>query len=256
MNVIYYELSVLAKSVHFKNLSAAALHVGLSQPQLSRIIAKIEDQINVVLLDRSAKRKSGWTATAFHLATVFEKSIHRLETELAHMSQKQMLSEIRIGTLEGLSSFAMNVSRSCFKELKIKKIVLDIFDLSDLEAHFMAGDLDLIFTSKTPGRQKFKHIGELGYQQLEQIKTNPDYFVLSTFEFGRTARKEIDHYNHVLVSNSLAIRKEWFDSMGGTGQLPTEAKRGKPREHEPVYMIGSEILSPMLWQKIYDSIEL
>ena len=62
MQQLYYELGVLAKAVNFKNLSAAALHVGLSQPQLSRIIAKIEEELKIVLLDRSAKRKSGWTS--------------------------------------------------------------------------------------------------------------------------------------------------------------------------------------------------
>ena len=123
MQHIYYELSVLGKAIHFKNLSAAALHVGLSQPQLSRIIAKIEDELKIVLLDRSAKRKSGWTPVAFQLSVMFEKSSKRLESELAHLSQNQIVAELKIGTLEGLSSFAMkNLSLllrkcGCFKNI-------------------------------------------------------------------------------------------------------------------------------------------
>lgn len=255
MQQIYYELSVLAKAIHFKNLSGAALHVGLSQPQLSRIIAKIEDELKIVLLDRSAKRKSGWTAIAFQLSEMFEKSIKRLEGELMSISQNQMAAEIHIGTLEGLSSFAMKVCRHCFDHIGVNKIFIEIYDLNELEAHFLSGHLDLIFTSKSPGRQKFKYLMELGFQVLEKIQSSKSYAVLSSFEYGRSSKKEFDDFKHILVTNSLSMRREWFKQIGGTGYLPTEAKRGKSKEHEPVLMIGTEILNPKLWEQITSSIE-
>ncbi|MBC7743178.1 MAG: LysR family transcriptional regulator [Bdellovibrionaceae bacterium] len=250
MQQIYYELGVLAKSVHFKNLSGAAMHVGLSQPQLSRIIMKIEEELKIVLLDRSAKRKSGWTPVAYELSNMFEKSIKRLEGELMGFSQNQMIGELHIGTLEGLSSFAMDACQHCFTDVGVSKIFIEIYDLNELEAHFMSGNLDLIFTSKSPGRQKFKFFKELGFQVLEKIQTDKDYAVLSSFEYGRAHKKEFDNFKHVLITNSLAMRREWFSKIGGTGFLPTEAKRGKAKEHEPVYMIGSEILNPKLWQQM------
>lgn len=250
MQQLYYELSVLSKAVNFKNLSAAALHVGLSQPQLSRIIGKIEDEMQIVLLDRSAKRKSGWTAIAFQLAEIFEKSIRRLETELQGISNKQMVAELHIGTLEGLSDFALRTVKICFEEIGIKKITLDIFDLNELEANFLSGNLDLIFTSKHPGRQKFKYLHELGFQKLETINSDKNFAVLSTFEYGRAHKKELESFPHLLVSNSLAIRKSWFEKNGGTGHLPTEAKRGRQKDAEPVLMIGSELLSPVLWSNL------
>lgn len=251
MQKIYYELGVLAKSIHFKNLSGAALHVGLSQPQLSRIIAKIEDELKIVLLDRSAKRKSGWTPIAFQLANMFEKSIKRLETELQSISHNQLVSEIHIGTLEGLSSFAIEACKHCFDQTGVAKIFIEIYDLNELEAHFLSGNLDIIFTSKTPGRQKFKYINEIGFQVLEKIQTNKNYALLSSFEHGRSHKKDFEDFKHVLVTNSLTIRKEWFKIFGGTGFMPTEAKRGKSKElHEPVLMIGSEILNPTLWQQL------
>lgn len=251
MQQIYYELSVLAKAVQFKNLSGAALYVGLSQPQLSRIIAKIEDQLKIVLLDRSAKRKSGWTPIAFQLTTMFEKSTKRLEGELQRLTQNQLVSELHIGTLEGLSSFAINACKHCFDQTGIAKIFIEIYDLNELEAHFLTGNLDIIFTSKIPGRQKFKYQNELGFQVLEKIQTNKNYSLLSNFEYGRSNKKDLDDFKHVLVTNSLAIKKDWFKSFGGTGYMPTEAKRGKSKEqHEPILMIGSEILNPNLWQQI------
>ncbi len=250
MQQLYYELSVLSKAINFKNLSAAALHVGLSQPQLSRIIGKIEDEMQIVLLDRSAKRKSGWTAIAFQLAEIFEKSIRRLESELQGISNKQMVAELHIGTLEGLSDFALRTVKICFEEIGIKKITLDIFDLNELEANFLSGNLDLIFTSKHPGRQKFKYLHELGFQKLEAINSDKNFAVLSTFEYGRAHKKELESFPHLLVSNSLAIRKSWFEKNGGTGHLPTEAKRGRQKDAELVLMIGSELLSPVLWSNL------
>lgn len=255
MQHIYYELSVLGKAIHFKNLSAAALHVGLSQPQLSRIIAKIEDELKIVLLDRSAKRKSGWTPVAFQLSLMFEKSSKRLESELSNLSHNQLVAEIKIGTLEGLSTFAMDTCQYCFDNVGVSKIFIEIYDLNELEAHFLSGHLDLIFTSKTPGRQKFRYALELGFQVLEKIQTDKNYGVLSTFEHGRSHKKELDEYKHVLVSNSLSLRREWLKTIGGTGFLPTEAKKGKTKEHEPIYLIGAEILNPVLWSQISSGIE-
>lgn len=255
MQQIYYELSVLAKAVNFKNLSGAALHVGLSQPQLSRIIARIEDELKIVLLDRSAKRKSGWTPIAFQLAQMFEKSIKRLEGELMGLSQNQIVGEIHIGTLEGLSNFAINTCKHCFDQVGVSKIFIEIYDLNELEAHFLSGHLDIIFTSKSPGKQKFKYLHELGFQVLEKIQSNKNYALLSSFEHGRSHKKDFEDFKHVLVTNSLTIRKDWFKSYGGTGFMPTEAKRGKSKEHEPVLMIGSEILNPTLWQQVIGALE-
>ncbi|WP_415062361.1 LysR family transcriptional regulator [Bdellovibrio sp.] len=255
MQHLYYELSVLTKAIHFKNLSAAALHVGLSQPQLSRIIAKIEDELKIVLLDRSAKRKSGWTTIAFQLSDIFEKSSRRLETELQGISNNQMVAELHIGTLEGLSDFALHTSRLCFEEVGVKKITLDIFDLNELEANFLSGNLDLIFTSKTPGRQKFKYLSELGFQRLDRIESSKKFAVLSSFEYGRSNKKELETFPHLFVSNSLSIRRSWFEKNGGTGNLPTEAKRGRAKDAEPVLMIGSELLNPTLWNNLTLAIE-
>lgn len=247
---LYYELNVLTKAVHFKNLSAAAMHVGLSQPQLSRIIAKIEDQLQIVLLDRSAKRKSGWTSAAFQISEIFERSRRRLETELQGVSSNQMVAELHIGTLEGLSDFALNTTRLCFEKVGVKKITLDIFDLSELDANFMSGNLDLIFTSKIPGRQKFRYLKELGFQKLETIESSKNFAVLSSFEYGRANKKELETFPHLFVSNSLSIRRSWLQNIGGTGHLPTEVKKGKLKDTESVLLIGTEVLSPILWENI------
>lgn len=250
MHSIHYELSILAKAIHHKNLSAAALHVGLSQPQLSRIIAKIESELQIVLLDRSAKRKSGWTPLANQVSEIYEKTQRRLESELQTVSNNEMVAVLHIGTLEGLAGFAMKTAEMCFSKVGIKKITLDIYDLSELESHFLSGDLDLIFSSKAPGRQKYKHLLEIGYQRLDKVEGKRDINVLSTFEYNRVQEKNRSEHEHILVSNSLMIRKEWLEKIGGTGFLPSEAKKGKAKDQEPVLLIGSELLSPQIWSEI------
>lgn len=256
MQTLYYELGVLSKAIHFKNLSAAAVHVGLSQPQLSRIIARLEDEFQVVLLDRAAKRKSSWTPVAIEIAEVFKRSATRLESELQSMSHNQVVAEIHIGTLEGLSEFAIKTCKICFEKVGLQKITLDIFDLNELESHFLAGNLDMIFSSKLPGRQKFRHLVEIGTQVLNKVQTNRKFGVYSTFEFGRAQKKDTDQYDHLFVSNSLALRSSWLNGVGGVGYLPSETRKGKSKEQsEPVFLIGSELLNPTLWKGISDAID-
>ena len=56
----------------------------------------------------------------------------------------------------------------------------------------------------------------------------------------------------VVAPNMVAQRPPAY---GGTGFMPTEAKRGKSKEHEPVLMIGSEILNPSLWTQVTTAID-
>ena len=249
-----YELSVLAKAVQHKNLSAAAIHVGLSQPQISRLIAKIESELNVVLLDRTARRKSGWTQVAIDLSLIFSKGINRLESEVLAIVQEREQSELHIGTLEGLSSMALQFAKACFTELRMKKIFLDILDFKDLDSQFLSGSLDLIFTVKPPNKQKFNHQIEVGSQQMEKISSDADIFVCSPFELTVDKKLETE-FNHLFVSNSLSLRREWLKDFGGTGTLPTDTRKGRGKGYYSVYLFGSDLISPRLWSQISDLAE-
>ncbi|GIL16630.1 MAG: hypothetical protein BroJett040_03810 [Oligoflexia bacterium] len=247
-----YELSVLAKAVQHKNLSAAAVHVGLSQPQLSRLIHKIESELNIVLLDRSARRKSGWTALAQDLALTYTKGIGRLETEIVSLAQEREVTELHIGTLEGLSQIAMQFAKDCFDHLKMKVIYLDVLDFKDLDSQFLSGNLDLIFTVRSPSKQKYSHMIEVGYQQMEKVTTDKNIYVVSPYEFTGFDKKTTEQATSAFVSNSLAVREQWLKSIGGTGILPVDAKTGRGKGQYTIYLIGSDLISPTLWGKIED----
>ncbi len=250
-----YELSVFAKAVQHKNLSAAAVHVGLSQPQLSRLIAKIEHELNVILLDRSARRKSGWTPLAQDLAVTFTRGIGRLQTEILSIAQESEVTELHIGTLEGLSSIAMQFAQQCFEKIGLKTVHLDVFDYRELDSEFLGGNLDLIFTSRSPSKQKYTHQIEVGYQQTEKIETDGKTIVYSPFEYTSVDKKSIEGFKNVLVCNSLALRREWLHELGGTGSLPVDAKKGRGKGYYSVFLIGSDLISPKLWSSVSDLFE-
>lgn len=245
-----YELSVLAKAVEHKNLSAAAVHVGLSQPQLSRLVAKLESELNVILLDRSARRKSGWTPLAQELALTFTKGIGRLQTEILSVAKESETTELRIGTLEGLSGIATQFVQHCFESMDIQTVSIDVLDFRELDSQFLSGNLDLIFTVRAPSNQKFSHQLEVGYQQMEEISTNPEIYVFSPFEYSSIDKKKLGHDKNILISNSLSFRNNWLHQIGGTGVLPIDAKKGRGKGYYSIYLLGSDLISPKLWAKI------
>ncbi|PIS10560.1 MAG: LysR family transcriptional regulator [Bdellovibrio sp. CG10_big_fil_rev_8_21_14_0_10_47_8] len=250
-----HELAVLAKAVQHKNLSAASVHVGISQPQLSRLIAKLESELNVLLLDRSARRKSGWTPLAHELALAYTKGIGRLTNEILAVAKDIESTELRIGTLEGLSQIASQFAQQCFEKLEVKTVYLDILDFKDLDSQFLSGDLDLLFTVRSPSKQKFTHQLEVGYQQMEKVSTDPNILVCSPSEISGVEKKQGGKNQRFLISNSLSIRSNWLHKVGGTGSLPIDAQKGRGKGYYSVYLFGQEMINPKLWKKISDLFE-
>ena len=250
MTQLFYELSVLSKAVAHKNLSSASRHVGLSQPQLSRIIKKIEENFSVVLLDRATKRFATWTPAALKLSDFFNRKMRAFDNELESLVLKTQTKQLVVGTLEGLIPVALPAVKSLF-EVGIRLVELDVFDLDRLESLFSRGELDLIFTSREPGRRKFNYVQTIGYQAIETVQSNSRFQIFSTYEYG--AKGEPPRQDaRVLISNSLQIRMDWLARFGGTGTLPSEPSRKakSKKETEPVLMVGSDTLSKSIWDQL------
>ena len=249
MDSLHWPLSVLSKAVHFKNLTSASAHVGLSQPQLSRLVSQLEKEFNITLLDRAARRKSGWTPTAFQLAEIYSKNSRRLQDALHEALEAQIPQHVRIGTLEGLSYIGINLSKVLFEKSKVEHVELDIYDQDGLEKRFLNGDLDLILTSRSPGKQKYKHIYELGYQNFKSVDTQTELAVLSPYEYQSLKRKN-EEGERMFISNSLAIRKTWLDKNGGVGKIPADVQRDKAQTDHEVLLIGTELFHEALWDLV------
>lgn len=251
MERVSHELSVLARAVAYKNLSGAAQHVGVSQPQLSRIVKRIEETFAIVLLDRSAKRNATWTPAAFQLAEFYSKKMRVFERELDALIGASQPRQLQVGTLEGLAPLVLPFVHLLLEKGGVRLVELDVLDLDRLEELFFRGDLDLVFTSREPGKKKFRNLRTLGFQSLDTVQTNPHFQVMSTFEYG-SKRERLKGAEKVLISNSLTVRREWFQKFGGNGTLPSEPRKAKSsaRDTEPVLMIGADTFSPSLWSLV------
>ncbi|MDA9951703.1 LysR family transcriptional regulator [Oligoflexaceae bacterium] len=250
-----WDLSVLNRSVAYGNLSSASSHVGLSQPQLSRIVAKLEDQFNVVLLDRDAKRKSSWTPAAHKLSELYGQTQRRFFSDIYQYIEGSQPTFIRIGCLEGLAKVGMEFAKGVIDNLPIQIVELHTFDLSILEEKFLKGSLDFVLTSREPGLKKFKHRKMLGFQTLIPTKgqeNSEDYDVLSSFHFSKNHQSNQPPVKKTIVSNSLYIRQQWIEQYGGETVLPSKIRSQSENTSAEVSVIllGLDHFTPSFWKNI------
>jgi hypothetical protein len=251
MENVFHELSVLSRAVAHKNLSGASGHVGLSQPQLSRIVRRLEETFSVVLLDRTAKRNATWTSEAIQLADFYSRKMRAFDRDLEALVQRSQTRQLVVGTLEGLIPVALPFVHVLLERAGIKLVEIDVYDLDRLESMFSKGELDLIFTSREPGKKKHAYLRDLGYQSLDAVNSNPHFQVMSTFEYG-TRRDKLKNAEKVLISNSLSIRRDWFAKFGGKGTIPSEPKKkkGSSLDTEPILLLGADTLSKAVWDQL------
>lgn len=246
MEDLHWPLTVLTRSIHYKNATNAAQNIGLSQPQISRLINKIEQHLGISLLDKSSPRNTVWTTDARRLAEIYNKSSRSLEFSLTSLKEDRIPKTITIGTLEGLSSLAIKYSQKLFKETSIEQVQLDVFDQNEMESHFLMGDVDLIFTSRAPGKKKFDFNKTLGYQKLESFTGQSSIHVYSPYEHG-LVKKKPERKERSFVSNSLAIRSVYLRNGDGVGKLPSDIHETQTKGDLPVLVVGQDYLHRSFW---------
>ncbi len=249
-----WDLYVLSRAIAYPNLSNAAPHIGLSQPQMSRIIVKLEERYGVTLLDRDAKRKSGWTPEAFKLVNIYANAARIFDADVKSVLNLAEPDHLSVGTLEGLVPLATGLCQYLFATSNIKLIELQIHDLSLLEEEFTKGNLDVIFSSREPGKKKFRNCETLGYQSLDKYvndeKNSSLVNILSPFEFA--ARKTTQDKTPVLICNSLSARHHWLQTYGGKGIIPSSVytRRKSTQTENPVLLIAHDHMHRGRWQAL------
>lgn len=250
---IHWELSVISRAVHFPTLSSAAQNIGMSQPQLSRIVKKVEDELSLVILDRTTKRKSGWMSVAFQLAQLYASAERKLELDLVHLQEDRLLTHLRIGTLEGLGLVASEFCRKLFKNAGVIMVELEVYELEKLEEEFGQNNLDMIFTFREPGKKKYKYIQNVGTQEVKKVSEGSTW-VVSHYEYEKNhIRKKRKKDEKILICNSLHLRKIWLESHKANGWIPTEVNKPKIKYDSnelPVFLIASDLLSPNDWKTL------
>lgn len=249
MKYLNWELTVLNRSVAYENLSGAASQIGMSQPQLSRIVAKLEEELGLTLLNRDAKRKSSWTPAAMKLAEIYASTFQQFQVDVRALTTDAELTTIRIGTLEGLTDKALELCERLFTKTAVETIELVVADLDYLEERYYKGKIEFLLTSREPGKKKHKNSRVLGYQSLKSHGKASGIKVLSTFENATAlsdGKRKSD--KRTFISNSLPARRKWIEDHDGVGVLPSEIRSKKQNNDDvPVIFLGLDHLPAKLW---------
>lgn len=251
MLTLSWELSILSRAVQYENLSAASTHVGLSQPQLSRIIAKLEKEYGLMLLDRKSKRHTSWSANARRIADLYLKTSRVFEDEIRALETETKPREIRIAFLEGLMPLAARMIEHLYRFEGIQLIEANVYDIGLLEERFARGAVDLVLTFREPGRKKYQYVKTLGYQTIDPIKGSSDLQVMSPFEYGQLLTKGSRTSNPVFVSNSLSLRQQISEGMKASALMPSTVRKNRHSSKDIVVIaIANDSLSETVWKHL------
>lgn len=251
MDQLYQPLSVLSKAVAYKNLTGASKHIGLSQPQLSRVVKQLEESLNMTLLDSSSPRHSSWTPEARSLADVFRQSKLNLGNAINQIQTDTLPKEIRIGCLEGLLDEAMKLSDSLLKVNHVDKVFVYSHDLNILEAKFISSELDLLLSSRSPKLKKYDYTKRIGFQDFVELGEKKDSTdILSTFEYQILKKPKKD--KKTLITNSLYFKKNFQKNYGGYSLSPGGiVKKPTSKNFAEVLVIAQDYFNKELWSKLF-----
>ena len=131
----------------------------------------------------------------------------------------------------------------------------------DLESIYLRGGFDAILTIREPARRKSDRVNVIGTQRLEaQVlnSKNPDTRIWSTFEWGtrlpQTKAEKSKSRRLDVISNSLALRRHWAESLGGEVILPgplrmAESKVSVAAGETRVILVGQSTLPAEFWTR-------
>ena len=190
------------------------------------------------------------------MVDIYSEHIRKFTQNVEQVIEGAQPKFVRVATLEGLIPLAHKVCRYLVDDLQLEGIELSAYDLSELEALFVRQDYDIALTSRAPGKKKYNHIQELGYQKMQKVRGKSGLHVLSTYEHAlqSTRSKGKKKNQRVFVSNSLSIRQHWVEEYGGTGALPTPlisgASPSMSDSSPPVLLLAQDEISPVLWKSL------
>lgn len=127
----------------------AAEKIYISQPNLSRNIARLEKELNVQLFDRSRKHIALTEA-----GRIYQNAFQKVEQCIAEAKERVERLEalemgmIRIGYVNGwnIGSYIQPILKNLRLEYPGIKVSLEAYNLQELSARFQMGQLDLIIT--------------------------------------------------------------------------------------------------------------
>lgn len=271
MKLPSWELSVLSRSVDYPNLSGAALHVGLSQPQLSRIVRKLEDELHVPLLDRRVRKLAAWTPQARELAKLWSRNLSLFEAQLQGLGgDKAKITWpklFRVGAEPGLVPAASEFAHFLFERFGADKIEFEVQERSALEEACRLGDLHFICISRESLRRVSEFTRRIGWQILApagetarvRVKARSEADEVLDESRNRRSRGRDSHFRQ-LVSDSFEVRRHWIEERGAGGVLAGSAREKigpvPAKQRRPVLLLGSKAVNSGLWDVVASEFHL
>ncbi len=270
-----------------KHFGRAAKECGVSQPSLSTQIQKVEDQLNIIVFDRS--KKPVLTTREGQVFVKKAKEILSMVSELEHQSMHsdKVEGEFNLGVIPTLSpyliplfveNFSKNHPRVDLKifELTTDEIIKKLYD-DELDAGLLAtplkddkiierslfSELFYFYPSKN---HKYKNKKEIGLKDLESLD---DFWVLSEgncfreqiFNMCKFKNQQGKHNGIQFESGSLETIKNLIKKGSGVSVLPELALDDIKNEvipfetPSPSREIGLVYTRSFLKEKIIDALE-
>ena len=249
-----WEIEVLSRAIQYPNLSVAATQIGLSQPQLSRILQRVEADLGLLLLERDSKRQVSWKPEAIKLANVYSQISRSWDLELKHLQGSKQLKKIRVGCLEGLSEVATEYIAKVVKlESSLEEIEIESLDLGELEKAFLAQEIDLMLSSRSPGKKKFQYLEVIGHQKFTSFQGTSEWQVKTPFEILKDSKLKSKKN---IVTKSLWLKTLCRDKLHASAMIPQKLNKKLPKDSQdfvPVFMIARDDFPKELWKELLRS---
>lgn len=205
--------------VEHGSLGRAADVLGLTQPALSRIIKRMETQLEVPVFERGSK---GMMLTAYGEALRPYASLLRSEAEHAMQEIDAIRGlkrgVVRIGTV---ASAAVMVLPSVIKSFLARRPHLTIQIIEGVEDKLVealiANEIDLAIASSIEPDETIVRLTHQKFTDVYSVIAAPEHPAVRS---GATSLEELEGYQWVMPPKKAAPRRQFEELVRATGRTP------------------------------------
>jgi hypothetical protein len=209
-------------------------------------------------MDRDSKRSVSWRPEALKLADLYSQLSRSWELELKSLSASKPFKKIKVGCLEGLSEVATDYIAKIIKlESNLEEIEIEPLDLGELEKEFLDQELDLILSSRSPGKKKFQFLEVIGHQKFSNFEGRSEWQIKTPFELLKDHKSK---KKKNIVTKSLWLKTLCRDRLDASALIPQKLNKSSaskiPKESQdyvPVFMIAKDDFPKELWKELLRS---
>lgn len=173
------------------NITAAAEHLGISQPALSKYVRKTEQELGAEIFDRTTSPITLTRAGELFLKASerIQEEDRRLQKQLADIAEKQN-AEFRVGIAPSRAPYLLPGILKAFREKSSARVVISEAATGELHERLLTGELDLIISLREGAVGAFRRVALFEEEILLAVPTGRK---AETFEACLSALPLITH---------------------------------------------------------------